>query len=184
MSDDEIEVGGMPDECPSPSMKTQGCEAFFFRAHLMSAAVFVLLLLASATICASEIAEPPSVQGLQVQKDGNAVVLSWPSDPGETFAVLWRSNNTVETPWSILDSQLRAAPGTNCTMLRHNSAVTALVSELYRVLVVPDFWFNMQAVVLSGGPKNPGQDFLPFYYGTAETGLFRIRQFWRCAVQL
>lgn len=62
----------------------------------------------------------------------------------------------------------------NCERRRgHNSAVTAPASELYRVFVVPDFWFNMQDVVLSGGPKNPGQDFLPFYYGTAETGLFR-----------
>jgi hypothetical protein len=104
------------------------------------------VLVAKQLSTASQIAEPPSVQSLQFQKDGNAVVLSWPSDPRETFVVLWRSNSTVETPWRVLDGQLRAAAGTNCTMFHHTNAVTAPASELYRVFVVPDFWFNMQGL--------------------------------------
>jgi hypothetical protein len=146
----------------------------FSRALLMAAASLDLSIFASATTCASEIAEPQSVQGLQFQKDGNAVVLSWPSDPQEMFAVLWRSNSAVETRWQVLDGQMRATPATNCTTFRHNNAATTPLPELYRVFVVPDFRFDMQGVILSGGPKNPGQDFLPFYYGNTETDFFKL----------
>ncbi len=71
-------------------MKTQNHKVFLFRALLMSTAVFVISIVASTTTCASQIAEPQSIQGLQFQKEGNEVVLSWPSDPRETFAGLWR----------------------------------------------------------------------------------------------
>ncbi len=31
----------------------------------------------------------------------------------------------------------------------------------------------MNGVLLSGGPKNPGEDFIPIYYGAKETGIFK-----------
>jgi hypothetical protein len=43
------------------------------------------------------------------------------------------------------------------------------LAGFYCVLVIPDFWFNMTGITLSGGPKNSGEDFLPFYFGTAKT---------------
>ncbi|MBI5383570.1 MAG: hypothetical protein HZA90_02675 [Verrucomicrobia bacterium] len=36
---------------------------------------------------------------------------------------------------------------------------------MYRVLVLPDFWFDMEGVRLDGGPQQCGEDFIPFYFG-------------------
>jgi hypothetical protein len=47
----------------------------------------------------------------------------------------------------------------------------------YRVFATPDFSFDMAGVTLSGGPKNPGQDFLPVRYQTNWTGIFEPQVF-------
>ncbi len=127
-------------------------------------------------------AEIDSVAGLKFQAVSTNVLLGWPSDPRETFAVLWRSNSTLEAPWITLSAQLHAAPGTDKTTFSHFGAASSQgpaanrdLKKLYRVLVIPDFWFDMEGAVLAGGPSNPGEDFLPFYYGTTATRLLKPR---------
>lgn len=124
--------------------------------------------------CASEepdAAAPASVAGLVIRKDATNIVLTWPSDPRESFAVLWRSNATMEASWLTLTNPLPAAPDKTETSFsdhgalnRFNPAETNL-AELYRVFVIPDFWFDLNGVELRGGP-NSGEDFLPFYNGS------------------
>ena len=124
---------------------------------------------------AQDIIAPPSVEGLRFQTESTNVVLTWPSDPREAFAVLWRSNTHWQTPWVVLTNQLRAtseAPQTifrdSGRLARQKTANTNL-ADCYRVFVIPDFWFQMDRVELSGGPEHCGEDFLPFYNGTKET---------------
>jgi hypothetical protein len=131
----------------------------------------------------SNIWEPASVEGLSFRTVSANVVLEWPSQPRESFAVLWRSNPTPETPWVVLSSQLRARSDTNRTTFCHigasaraqNMLTNSGLPDLYRVFVIPDFWFDMEWITLTGGPKNPGEDFLPFYYGSRVTGVFKPR---------
>jgi hypothetical protein len=117
--------------------------------------------------------EPGSVEGLALRLQSTDVVLTWPSDPRESFLVLSRSNAAPETLWTVLANPLRAAPLTNRTTfhdagggLRARSAPAgSSLLDLYRVLVVPDFWFNLEGIRLDGGPLQRGEDFIPFYYG-------------------
>jgi len=148
---------------------------------LSARTVVLLLCVLTPYALAAQTSERTSVEGLSFQTVSTNIILMWPSDPRETFAVLWRPNAALETPWTLLSGQLRAASGTNQTTFRHAGAL-ALVkpsadhsgpSELYRVLVIPDFWFDLEGVTLAGGPRNPGEDFLPFYYGTREVAFFK-----------
>jgi hypothetical protein len=123
------------------------------------------------------IVERASVGGLQFQAQSTNVFLTWPSDPRESFVVLWRSNATFQTPWFVLTNQLSASPDANKTSfcdigaLSHSPAMATSTNldGFYRVFVIPDFWFNMKGVVLSGGSQNPGEDFLPLYFGDTKT---------------
>jgi hypothetical protein len=129
----------------------------------------------------SDIVEPGSLEGLLIRTESTNVVLTWPSDPRESFVVLWRSNANWQTPWTVLTNQLHASSKTNQTAFydreflgRVPTVVTnTSFTEFYRVFVIPDFWFDLDGVTLSGGPKNPGEDFLPFYHGSKETGIFK-----------
>jgi hypothetical protein len=107
-------------------------------------------------------------------------VLTWPSDPRESFAVLWRSNTHWQTPWTILTNQLPASHSAPQTTFRDLGAFRRLATtstnlpDYYRVFVIPDFWFDMSGIQLDGGPEHCGEDFLPLYSGTKDTwGLFR-----------
>ena len=133
------------------------------------------------TASCADIEELESVAGLHCETKTNDVVLTWPSDPRESFVVLWRSNATWQTPWTVLTNQLRASPNTKETRFLHSGGLS-LTPQLetqtnsaafYRVFVIPDFWFDLEGVVLSGGQKSPGQDFLPLYRGNKETAVFK-----------
>src|SRR5664279_2668351 len=80
-----------------------------------------------------------------------------------------RSNATIETPWLTLTNQLSASPHAPSTSFRHaldpSPYSSSSLTNFYRVFVVPDFWFDLNGVLLSGGPKSPGEDFIPIYYG-------------------
>jgi hypothetical protein len=122
---------------------------------------------------------PASVAGLRVETESTNVLLTWPTDPRETFAVLWRSNTHWQTPWVVLTNQLRASPSAAQTTFRDLGALPRLLTtntnlaDSYRVFAVPDFWFDMSGVQFEGGPEHCGEDFLPFYYGTTETRMFK-----------
>ncbi len=145
---------------------------------------WLVLLVVALTARASDIVEPASVEGLSVWAVSRDVLLSWPSDPRESFVVLWRSNATYETPWIALTNQLPAASKTNWTTYcdfgaparAPSMSTNPALADFYKVVVVPDFWFDMEGVILSGGPKDSGEDFLPLYNGTKETwDLFKPR---------
>ena len=69
---------------------------------------------------------------------------------------------------------LEAADSLKAERLQHISEPdSSSLTNFYRVFVVPNFWFDLNGVLLSGGPKSPGEDFIPIYYGTTETGIFR-----------
>jgi hypothetical protein len=125
----------------------------------------------------SDFLEPASVDGLVINSNASSIVLTWPSRSPESFAVLWRSNATIEAPWLTLTNQLPASPHAATTSFRHafdpSPYRSSSLTNFYRVFVVPDFWFDLNGVLLSGGPKSPGEDFIPIYYGTTETGIFR-----------
>lgn len=118
----------------------------------------------------SDAATPASVAGLVIRKDATNIVLTWPSDPRESFAVLWRSNATMEASWLTLTNPLPAAPNKTKTSFSDHGALNRFnpaeinLAELYRVFVIPDFWFDLNGVELHGG-----EDFLPFYSGNKET---------------
>jgi hypothetical protein len=130
---------------------------------------------------ASGIIFPDSIEGLQVRANTNATILSWPSDPRETFVVLWHPNLNHATAWIVLTNQLRAAKGTNFTAFTDALTTDRIqkmsgnipASSLYRVLVIPDFWFESSTETMAGGPKNPDEDFIPFYYGTTNSDIFQ-----------
>lgn len=128
-----------------------------------------------------EILDTASVAALRVETNRTDVVLTWPSDPRESFVVLWRSNATYQSPWVVLTNQLPATRSDSQTAfldvgglarLRGISDKTNLPS-FYAVYLIPDFWFDMEGVTLSGGPTAPLEDFLPFYYGIAGSGFPR-----------
>ncbi|HWD93685.1 MAG TPA: hypothetical protein VG938_15185 [Verrucomicrobiae bacterium] len=114
-----------------------------------------------------------SVTGIAFRAQASDMVLAWPSTPLESFAVLWRSNSTIETPWATL-TNLIAASAKGLTEFHDRGALlrtpglktNADFADLYRVIVIPDFWADMKGAILEGGPNNPGEDFLPFYFGT------------------
>lgn len=120
--------------------------------------------------------EAASVDGLSIKTNPGSIVLTWPSRPPESFAVLWRSNATTEAPWLTLTNQLPASPHAASTTFRHAVDPSAYdpstLTNFYRVFLVPDFWFDLDRVVFGGGPKSPGEDFIPIYYGTKEAGIF------------
>ena len=134
------------------------------------------LLAASAFVAgAQDILAPASVERLRFQPEATNVVLTWPSDPHESFAVLCRSNAMLQTPWVALTNQLRASPSAAQTTFRDLGALRRLtttntnLADFYRVFIIPDFWFDMNGVQLEGGPEQCGEDFLPLYNGTKDT---------------
>ena len=138
------------------------------------AVIIAALLLRTAV--GAELVEPESVAGLNVRKEDGNVVLSWPSDPRESFVVLWRPAISVKARWIELTNQLHASPLTNETVFLDQAAflrgpamlTNANLAAFYRVFLIPDFWFDLNGVELRGGP-NCGEDFLPFYNGSKET---------------
>lgn len=153
--------------------------AYFNTLYLTLAALMV-----SSTVVLADndgIITPQGVEGLRFQTEGTNAILLWSSNPQESFVVLWRSNATYQTPWIVLTNLIQASDKTNETVFFDKGALARAsrmsrsvnFDNFYRVFVVPDFWFNMDAVMLNGGPKTPGKDFLPFYSGTKETGIFK-----------
>jgi hypothetical protein len=126
------------------------------------------------------IVDTPSVAGLRAEATATNVTLTWPSDTRESFVVLWRSNATYRAQWIVLTNQMCAGPNNRTifldtaglTRIQEDAARTNLIG-LYVVYVIPDFWFDMEGITLNGGPQNPGEDFLPFYYGIGGTGFPR-----------
>jgi hypothetical protein len=154
------------------------CLSLRLPSRLVARTAGLLLILRACAAQDSGIWEPASVEGLNFQTVSTNVLLAWPSDRRESFVVLWRSNAAVETPWIVLTNQLRAASAGERTAFcdvgaatREQMLVTNLFA-LYRVFVIPDFWFDMNGVELNGGPKHCGEDFLPLYIGTKETDPF------------
>jgi|GEM_PF-3366286 len=161
----------LPEPCSlAPRFKLQGIKVFVV-------VVSTLVLLARSAGAATDFEEPESVDGLTVHREANGVVLTWPSHPREKFVVLWRPEKTIEAVWIELTNQMSAAAMTNLTVFRDTDAFTRApamltnenLADFYRVFVIPDFWFDMDGVELRGGP-NCGEDFLPFYTGSKESG--------------
>jgi hypothetical protein len=120
--------------------------------------------------------DAPSIDGFHVEAASNSVVLTWPSDPRESFVVLWRSNANDSAQWIILTNQMRAASNSRQTILtdinglnRFSENEKTNLARLYAVHVIPDFWFDMHGLTANG---RAGQDFIPFYNGTETTGIF------------
>jgi len=129
----------------------------------------------------SGIIDCEGVEGMQFHRMSTNVVLVWPSDPRESFVVLWRTNSALETPWIVLTNQLHAATATNETSFCDLGALTradamqtnAVLDDFYRVFVIPDFWVKLEGVTMTGGPRNPGEDFLPHYHGIKNMDFFK-----------
>lgn len=144
----------------------------FLRLAKVAQIILVLLLCGFETpLEATEQRE--SVAGVTFRAQASDMVLTWPSTPQESFAVLYRSNSASETSWITL-TNLVAASAKSMTEFHDRGALLRTLdlktnsdfAALYRVIVIPDFWINMKGVVLDGGLNNPGEDFLPFYFGT------------------
>ena len=96
------------------------------------------------------------------------------------LVVLWRTNTALETPWIVLTNLLHAAAATNKTTFCDLGALTradamqtnSTLDVFYRVFVIPDFSVNLEGVTLTGGPQNPGEDFLPHYHGITNVDFF------------
>jgi hypothetical protein len=132
----------------------------------------ILLCLQAVAADGSGIIDTPGVEGVHVEASSTNVTVTWPSDPRETFVVLWRSNADYRAQWIVLTNQMRAAANRNRTMFfdavglarPRGDAATTNLAGLYGVYVIPDFWFNMQGVTLCGGPRTTRREFLPFYH--------------------
>src|SRR5262245_11360169 len=75
---------------------------------------FLVTALASLTFSSSA-----DVQNVRVSLQCSNVVLSWPSQPGETFTVVYRPTLNTNTPWVTLTNLLPAAVNTNRTTFVH-----------------------------------------------------------------
>jgi hypothetical protein len=64
-----------------------------------------------------------AIEGIQVSIQSSNVVLSWPSDPSETYVVQYRPSLTSTNGWQMLTASLAAAPDTNITYFIHTNAV-------------------------------------------------------------
>ena len=149
------------------------------------AAIFVLTasLLFSVNLFAdlADFVELRGVAGLRFQTNAENVILTWTSDSRESFAVMWRSNASIEAPWITLTNMLPAALGTSessfCDVgvLTRSQQMQAKgdLNDFYHVFVIPDFWFDLENVTLNGDAQNSGRDFLPFYYGNSESDSFK-----------
>jgi hypothetical protein len=60
-----------------------------------------------------------AVDGLSIEQSGADIVLSWPSVPGETYAVLYNPSLSSDSQWSVLVGSLPAASGTDTTTFVH-----------------------------------------------------------------
>ncbi len=144
-----------------------------------AAGVAVALLISALSTRAAVVHEPLSVDGLALETASTNILLTWPSCAGETFVILWRSNAILEAPWIVLTNQLPASSQEHRTSFCDTGVINRAphvpksteLTTLYRVFVIPDFWFDMEGVIFVGGPRNPEEDFLPFYYGSTETGI-------------
>jgi hypothetical protein len=78
-----------------------------------------LITLAVALLAATQTAL--AVTGVQLSFQGSDVVLTWPSQPGQTFIVGYRPAFDPATPWTFLTNALPAAAG-NQTTFTHSGA--------------------------------------------------------------
>jgi hypothetical protein len=142
--------------------------------------VLAICVTVSCVFAADGIIDCDGVEGMQFHRISTNVVLAWPSNPRETFTVLWRTNTALETPWTELTNQLHAAASTNETIFCDLGALTRVVAmrtnanldDVYRVFLIPDFWVNLEGITMTGGPQNPGEDFLPLYLGLTNVDFF------------
>lgn len=120
----------------------------------------------------SGIIDTPSVAALSAKIESTNIVLTWPSDARESFVVLWRSNANYQSPWIVLTNQFRVAANNKETRFidfggwkRLQMQTETNLLKFYAVYVIPDFWFNLQGVTISGE-----SNFLPFYCGIQGPG--------------
>jgi hypothetical protein len=130
-------------------------------------------LLSCSLLADNEVLEQQGIAELHVQSRQGEVQLSWPSHQTEIFIILCRTNSDASATWTVLSQSLHAARATNTTAFIHRPEHGT--TNVYSVLVVPSFWPNLDGARLSGGPQNPGEDFIPFYYGTREEGILLPR---------
>ncbi len=162
----------------APARKTLAAAASLARTGALAAC---LALSTAFAVDQQATSESDNVRGLSLHTQSTNVVLAWPSDPRESFLVLARSNPAPETLWAILTNHMPATSGTNCTTFldiggaSHDQVVymNTNLPDLYRVLLIPDFWLNPEGVQLDGGPQHCGGDFLPIYDGTSETDPYK-----------
>jgi hypothetical protein len=84
-----------------------------FRQGLLGA--FVLWLSANSAVFA--------IEGLQVSVQNTNVVLSWPSDPSETYVIQYRSSLTSTDGWQTLTASWPADVSSNLTFFVHTNGV-------------------------------------------------------------
>lgn len=70
-----------------------------------------------------------AVEDLKISVSCPDVLLSWPSQAGETYLVRYRPTLNTNTPWVILANSLAAAAGTNRTTFTHANIVTGCSGE-------------------------------------------------------
>lgn len=150
-------------------------------APLLSSALAGCLFLSTALATNPQDASGPDtiqgVQGLSLSTLSTNTLLTWPSDPRESFLVLARSNATPEAQWTVLTNHMPASSDTNRTAFLDIGGAAHVRSgsnllDYYCVLLIPDFWINPKGTKLDGGPQHSGADFLPIYTGTSETDEF------------
>ena len=64
-----------------------------------------------------------AIEGIQVSIQSSNVVLSWPSDPSETYVVQYRPSLLSTNGWQTLTNSLAAATDTNITYFVHSNSV-------------------------------------------------------------
>ena len=67
------------------------------------------------------------VRPVQLSLQCSNVMLSWPSQPGETFTVQYRQTLSTNTPWLTLTNLLRADLDTNVTTFVHSVPIRFVV---------------------------------------------------------
>jgi hypothetical protein len=65
----------------------------------------------------------PAIEGLRLSVQCSNVVLSWPSQEGETYIVQYRSDLTSTNSWATLTNYLPANIGTNLSFFIHSNLV-------------------------------------------------------------
>lgn len=93
------------------------------KAKLMTTTMKIRGIITTMAIILAGVAKMWAIEGLQISVQCSNVVLSWPSQPGESYIVQYRPDLVPTTQWITLTNYMPPDDGTNITIFVHTNVV-------------------------------------------------------------